>query len=944
MVAASSRGAENMAYGHWLARLVLALLIGTLLSSPLQDWAAEMSRAPTFQFKDAKTPAESVDSIKLLERALELTQTALGPDDSVVGDLAHRLAQRYDDAGDYEKALRLYERSLAIKEKALGPEDPGVGECLNDLGCLQQGLENYDEALRLFQRSLVVTEKAYGAEHPEVATTLSSMAEVYCSKSEYSEALRVGERALRIREKALGKEHPDVADSLAGLADIYRGMGNTTKALLLAQQSLAIMEKQLGPDHPLVAECLVTLADVQKDRSNFGQAIAMQQRALAINEKISGPNHPDVFRNLSSLAQLYAMTGDSQRSISSLVDLSTHQRRYLAQHFQTASWVVASRVAEVFRSSSEMLQSLSATQTTNKTARIARDAAENSALSKALWEEAQAARAALEADKEIRSGELYSQYQSVQSELTRLPEKEPDQAKRDVRRNELEANLSQILSELAQRVGLAAQRVLEQNLSLADIAGQLPTESVLADFVQYRQYDFTAKSNQWREQRYAVYLTLPLAHNSTNLNVERVDLGEAAPIDEAVSLICKRMSAGQYEAKDLAPARQRLAELVYAPLAKHLTNVSHLIVCPDGQLSRLPFEMLSPSSDFGSTDRHKFLIEEKTISYVTSGREIVRLQSRSGVSPDPNLPGATTNAAGQAGRPSYVGSALVMGGPDFDLDLSKAGSASFQLAGSAGIPARSSTDAKQDALPLAGRMPALRSLSRDYRGIKFPPLPGAEAEARSVAKLLGGDCVLRVGPDAREAELKAAVSPRVLHLATHGFFLSDQDFKRTNALRDVRIGNSGTRWNASLPKDDWENPLVRCGIALAGANRAGQITNALAEDGVLTGLEASLLNLQGTELVILSACDSGTGEVKIGEGVMSLRRAFRIAGAQTVLASHWKVSDKATSQLMTEFIRRWRSGEPRAKAWREAQLSLLHSKEYSNPYFWAAFTLTGQWN
>ncbi len=196
----------------------------------------------------------------------------------------------------------------------------------------------------------------------------------------------------------------------------------------------------------------------------------------------------------------------------------------------------------------------------------------------------------------------------------------------------------------------------------------------------------------------------------------------------------------------------------------------------------------------------------------------------------------------------------------------------------------------------------------------------------------------------RQVGESAAVSSRVLHLATHGFFLSDQDFKRTNALRDSWIGNSGTRWNASLPKDDWENPLVRCGIALAGANHAGQITNALAEDGLLTGLEASLLNLRGTELVILSACDSGTGEVKIGEGVMSLRRAFRIAGAQTVLASHWKVSDPATSQLMTEFIRRWHSGEPRAKAWREAQLSLLHLQGYANPYFWAAFTLTGQWN
>ena len=86
-----------------------------------------------------------------------------------------------------------------------------------------------------------------------------------------------------------------------------------------------------------------------------------------------------------------------------------------------------------------------------------------------------------------------------------------------------------------------------------------------------------------------------------------------------------------------------------------------------------------------------------------------------------------------------------------------------------------------------------------------------------------------------------------------------------------------------------------------------------------------------------------TGEVRVGEGVASLRRAFRIAGAQTVLASQWNVNDKATSQLITEFIRRWHFGEPRAKAWREAQVSLLHSKEFTNPNFWAAFTLTGQW-
>ena len=357
-----------------------------------------------------------------------------------------------------------------------------------------------------------------------------------------------------------------------------------------------------------------------------------------------------------------------------------------------------------------------------------------------------------------------------------------------------------------------------------------------------------------------------------------------------------------------------MSDLVYAPLAKHLTNVSHLIICPDGQLSRLPFEMLPVGN--------KFLVEEKTISYVTSGREVVRL--------------ASSKPKSQSSK------SLVMGNPDFDFDLksfpdgqvTRVPNSNGEARGKSGTPVTR---------PSENGLAVTRSLSRDYSGMKFKRLPGAKAEAQSVAKLLGGDGVLRLGAEAREAELKSVQSPRFLHLATHGFFLSDQEFSHTNSGSADLLAGLGTRLRVSTTKEEWENPLLRCGIALAGANRSLQITNAGAEDGLLTGLEASLLNLQGTELVILSACDSGAGEVKIGEGVMSLSLAFRIAGAETVLASHWNVSDKATSKLMTEFMRRWREGESRANAWREAQLSLLHSKDFSDPYFWSAFTLTGQW-
>jgi CHAT domain-containing protein/tetratricopeptide (TPR) repeat protein len=747
---------------------------------------------------------------------------------------------------------------------------------------------------------------------------------LYCVESDLREIMHQPDLQLRSALKAhtlalqFAKDDPLlVAVSYVGMSHAFCCSGDFSEAL----RCLASAEREAGKlaqtNFGLTVRILGQLALVYSDQGDFERAIRVRTQLLELVAQKFGKANARYLVHIEELGSDFFQKGCFEKACELYAEgqllFSEHEWRDLAfLPLGRSSGISALRILLPH------LACLAALSTTNQFA--AQNAAYVCALNKGLETEVWAAQAMLSTNQAAASvkGSL-DEYWSH-----RGPGDGNGAASRAYG--------------LRHEASGALLRILEgSKVSFGEIRDSVPSNAVLIDFTQFWRYDSNAKSNPFKEERYAVYLTLHLARGSTKVVVERLDLGEVAPINEAVEVVCKRMSAGQYAAKDLSSALQRLSDLVYAPLAKHLTNVSHLIICPDGQLSRLPFEMLSYNG--------RFLIEEKTISYVGSGREIVRLQSRSGVSPDSNLPGTATYAAGQAGRPSYVGPALVMGGPDFDLDLSKAGSASFRLAGSAGIPAQSSELAAGRRQNSQAGTPALRSLSRDYRGIKFPPLPGAEAEARSVAKLLGGDCVLRVGPEAREAELKAAVSPRVLHLATHGFFLSDQEFRRTNALPFEWPGEWGQAGRLPYVQNDWENPLVRCGIALAGANSKSEIRNPKSEieDGLLTGLEASLLNLQGTELVILSACDSGTGEVKIGEGVMSLRRAFRIAGAQTVLASHWKVSDKATSRLMTEFIGRWRSGEPRAKAWREAQLSLLRSKEYSNPYFWAAFTLTGQW-
>ena len=872
---------------------------------------AEQPRVrPTFDYNELKSFAELTNSIREISQRLDAAEKALGSNNTNVAKLLSDLAGAYDDMGDSARALDLDERCLSILEGLLGPEDKQVADTVNDLAWEYEQIGDYEEALPLFERSLAVTEKLLGPEHFEAATTLGNLADLYREMGDYTHALPLCRRALEIRQKVLGPEHPDLTDSLDSLAQILRGLGACDEALAACRRSLAIGEKTLGSDSPLVAEALFVMGGVRADLGDYPEALSAYQRALAIDEKISGPDHPDVIEILEGLSVLSARRHNWEQSLATAVELCRRQQRHLVGQAVALADTVALRCLHASFESSEVLHSLCGQAPARGADASWRFGAEALALSKAFLEEVRAAQAAFEADTETSTRALREQYRAVQLHLERLARDERNTGRRESLRRDLQSQLSQTEQQLSERSHLLAQTLRDRTLSLSDIARGLPPRAALADFIQYRRYDFTAKgTNQWKEQCYAVYLTRPLAPDSTNAVVERVDLGAAAPINEAVELICRRTSAGQYAAKDLPPTLQRVSGLVYGPLASHLANVSHLIVCPDGQLSRLPFEMLSHEG--------RFLIEDKTLSYVGSGREIARLTG-----------GPKTKV--QSSAP------LVMGNPDFDLDLSSTAVAA----------ARRRSSEPGAAVPQPAGLALTRTLSRDYRGMGFKPLPGAEVEARSVAKLLGQDTVLRIGPDAREAELKLVASPRVLHLATHGFFLSDQEFKRTSRLT-TNSPPAGGFAHQIARGGDWENPLVRCGIALAGANHAKnsafRTPDSEIEDGLLTGLEASLLNLQGTELVILSACDSGAGEVRTGEGVMSLRRAFRIAGAETVLASHWKVNDAATRRLMTEFIGRWRSGEPRAKSWRQAQLSLLHSKDFSNPYFWAAFTLTGDW-
>jgi CHAT domain-containing protein len=311
-------------------------------------------------------------------------------------------------------------------------------------------------------------------------------------------------------------------------------------------------------------------------------------------------------------------------------------------------------------------------------------------------------------------------------------------------------------------------------------------------------------------------------------------------------------------------------------------------------------------------EENRYLLENYTFTYLSSGRDLLRMQQETASRQEP----------------------VLIANPDFNLIEEQPTSLS-----TATMHSRSSQVTTQSS-------ESLRSI--DFSSLaSFTPLPGTQQEAEAIAPLLPNLTHLE-GSQATEERLKQVQGPNILHIATHGFFLQDQEcFAVPNARgglgnATVTIEFTGNSTPCIPTPRTMENPLLRSGLVLAGANGRSQRQDD-SEDGILTAQEVTQLDLYGTQLVVLSACETGLGNVVNGEGVYGLRRAFELAGAESQLMSLWKVDDTGTSQLMSLYYQRLMAGEGRSAALRDVQLELLHTGAYSHPYYWASFIFSGEW-
>ncbi|MEM0978685.1 MAG: tetratricopeptide repeat protein [Cyanobacteria bacterium P01_H01_bin.58] len=839
-----------------------------------------------------RTQGRYKESEPLYQEALRIRRQQLGNDHLTVAISLNNLAVFYNLQGRYGEAEYLHQEALRIRRQQLGNDHFVVAASFNNLGDLYRTQGRYDEAEPLLQRALMIRRQTFGNNHPDVALSFQNLALLYADQGRYDEAEPLYQSSLAIYRQQLGSNHSRLAASLHGLASIYLAQRRYEEAEAHFQQSLSVYRQQLEDNHPNIATNLGSLAFLYWLQGRYGDAETLYQESLAIRREVFGDRHPDIATSLNNLAALYQAQGNFTQAISSLQDgldiqesnldlnlatLTDSQRQdYAATISGTTHRAISLHIQAA--SDSVMAAQLALTTLLRRKGRVLDAGTSN----------LQILRQNLTSEDQYTLDQLTDTQRQL-ANLTFSPPKNLTPEQYRTRVEELEAEANQLESTLA---SIATTFHIEnQPIGIPAVIAQVPTNSVLVEYVRYHPFNAIMPRNLWRTPRYAAYLLFP------DGRIEAVDLGDAAEIDAAVQSFVGLLQDRAAEFQRSAGARPTIRtdaveqvtgdikKLVFDPIAPYLQDTDHLLISPDGQLNLLPFEALQTEAG------GEYLVQQYQISYLNSGRDLLKFDV---VEPSRNP-------------------AVIVANPDYEV-----------ADGTVVAQGRSTGDNRR---------------STELSELQVGPLPGTAAEAAAIRPLLP-NADIRTEDEATENLIKSVQAPRILHIATHGFFLADVERPEPSTLGSGLIASDNSFGSAFTPGIVTENPLLRSGLALAGFNTRSSGS----EDGVLTALEASQLNLFGTQLVVLSACDTGLGDIANGEGVYGLRRAFAIAGAETQLLSLWQVSDFGTQSLMARYYENLTAGMGRSEALREVQLEMIaEGGQYSHPYYWAAFILAGDW-
>ena len=775
-----------------------------------------------------------------------------------------RLALLDQRAGQRQKAEAGIRDVLPLLERSLGPQHPWYLQALVTFANLREDAGDLQEAERIDREALAVVEDTGRTGTLLHATLLNNLADIMRTKHDNAAAEALFKQSLTIGESVVGSDSLFVATALQNLGIMARERKDYAAALAWYGRALSIRERLLGPDHPSLAGVFTNLANVYRATGNDRMALETHFRALAMWERTMGPYGRETLVVVGNIARTYAGAGDIDRALAfqrrADTILETQMGLYLAagSERQRLAFVRAEAARTDRTLSLHLRQAPENADAASLAALVLLQ--RKGRVQDAMTDLYAAVRQRVGSPDDRR---LMDQLKETTASLARIALSGPGASPQDVRATveQLESRKERLEAALSERS--AEFRTEMQPVRLETVQAAIPGDAVLLEYAVFRPFDPEAERNEeaYGPPHYAAYV---IAKHGTPGGI---DPGAVADIDP---LIVRLRDALRNPADTEVKARARAVdERILRPLRASLNGATRLLVSPDGGLNLLPFEAL--------VDEHgRYAIERYATTYLTSGRDLLRMQ----------IPRAAP------GHPVIVADPLF------------------------GEPAAVNAVALR-----VGARDSRRSVTAgtDAANLYFAPLSGSAVEGRAI-KSLFPDAVLLTGRRATKATLERVAAPRILHIASHGFFLEDDPAGRSgDAVAD--------------------NPLLRSGLALAVAN----LPRAAHGNGILTALEAAGLDLWGTGLVTLSAGDTGVGEVRNGEGVYGLRRAFMLAGAEALVISLWPVSDAVARDTMVAYYARLRGGFGRGDALRQAKLAIMKRPAFQHPYYWSGFIQSGDW-
>ena len=896
-------------------------------------------------------------------KALEHSQKALTIREKILGKEHVDTAISYYDMGviyqtmhQYPKALNYYKKSLTIIEKVLGNEHPDTATNYKSIGFLYKKLGDHPKALNYYQKSLAIREKVLGKEHPGTAQSYNNIGGLYYKVGDYSKALNYYQKSLAIREKVLGKEHPDTAQSYNNVSGLYYKMGDYTKALNYYQKSLTIIEKVLGKEHPDTAIIYNNIGLLYQDMGDYPEALNYNQKSLAIREKVLGKEHPGTVTSYNNIGLLYYKMEDNTKALNYCQkSLSITEKVLGKEHPNTAT--IYNNIGFLYKDMGDYTKALNYYQKSLAiTEKVLGKEHPDTAtiynniglLYQDMEDYTKAHRyAKLSFDIFLKNrNKVFTIFDSQQKEkylkstsgyvallldtsikyLTQLNKEKKITKAQELQQSGANAwlNYKGSIFDSENAIAMLYSSTKDKKLK-AKIDDLISSKRYLARLYQSlpKPKEKEAwKSNIKKTEDKIAKLTNQIASKATNFKEQQglKSIGHqdiTSHLKDNELYIDYAKAGGHYYLFSL----DHQENICFIQIDKNSTKkIDGLvkafredinIVLKDNTITDEKLKTLTESSKAKLSKLYEIIIQKPLGETIKDKTSLI-------ISPDGALRLLPFETLYSKESDKYFieekeiryipsgkelvrlykyskdkvsidkRSAVIFANPNFDSDLNSS---------------------KREPIPITPNT-SRTAIIKPLFMIEFPPLPGTKAEAKAIKSTFAeGSTIEYLQDDATESNLTKVKQPNILHIATHGFFINDN----------------------TIP-----NPMLKSGIALTGANKS-RIKGV--GDGIVTALKLSGLDLKGTDLVVLSACQTGVVDINSTDSVSGLSKAFIQAGAKDIVMSLWSVDDEATKELMTSFYQEMKENKNYAKALKAAKLKMI--EEGRHPFYWGAFVVSG---